>query len=106
MATFYLFNNANFDGSYTISAGGDKTWSSARTVAGTISKVKIVFTNTGKAKVSARLMIDGKSQGLASEKTYSAGTNTITIIAFSRSPYNSYIRRYFVKCKSSRSYTM
>ena len=81
MATFYLFNNADFDGSYTISAGGDKTWSSARTVAGTISKVKIVFTNTGKAKVSARLMIDGKSQGLASEKTYSAGTNTITIIA-------------------------
>ena len=81
MATFYLFNNADFDGSYTISAGGDKTWSSARTVAGTISKVKIVFTNTGKAKVSARLMIDGKSQGLASEKTYNAGTNTITIIA-------------------------
>ena len=29
MATFYLFNNADFDGSYTISAGGDKTWSSA-----------------------------------------------------------------------------
>lgn len=81
MATFYLFNNADFDGSYTISAGGDKTWSSARTVAGTISKVKIVFTNTGRAKVSARLMIDGKSQGLASEKTYNAGTNTITIIA-------------------------
>lgn len=81
MATFYLFNNADFDGSYTISAGGDKTWSSARTVAGTISKVKIVFTNTGKAKVSARLTIDGKSQGLASEKTYSAGNNTITIIA-------------------------
>lgn len=81
MATFYLFNNADFDGSYTISAGGDKTWSSARTVAGTISKVKIVFTNTGRAKVSARLMIDGKSQGLASEKTYSAGNNTITIIA-------------------------
>lgn len=81
MATFYLFNNADFDGSYTISAGGSKTWSSARTVAGTISKVKIVFTNTGNAKVSARLTIDDKSQGLASEKTYSAGTNTITIIA-------------------------
>ena len=81
MATFYLFNNADFDGSYTISAGGDKTWSSARTVAGTISKVKIVFTNTGRAKVSARLMIDGKSQGLASEKTYNAGNNTIIIEA-------------------------
>lgn len=81
MATFYLFNNADFDGSYTISAGGDKTWSSKRSVAGTISKVKIVFTNTGRAKVSARLMIDGTSQGLASEETYSAGTNTITIIA-------------------------
>lgn len=81
MATFYLFNNADFDGSYTINAGGSKTWSSARTVAGTISKVKIVFTNTGNAKVSARLTIDGVSQGLASETTYSAGTNTITIMA-------------------------
>ena len=81
MATFYLFNNADFDGSYTISAGGSKTWSSARTVAGTISKVKIVFTNTGRAKVSARLTIDGRSQGLAAEETYNAGTNTIIIKA-------------------------
>ena len=81
MATFYLFNNADFDGTYTMGPGESKTWSSARTVAGTISKVKIVFTNTGRAKVSARLTIDGKSQGLASEKTYSAGTNTIIIKA-------------------------
>ena len=46
MATFYLFNNADFDGTYTMGPGESKTWSSARTVAGTISKVKIVFTNT------------------------------------------------------------
>ena len=81
MATFYLFNNANFDGSYKISARDFKDFESKRSVAGTISKVKIVFTNTGKAKVSARLSIDGKSQGLASEETYNAGTNIITIIA-------------------------
>ena len=61
MATFYLFNNANFDGSYKISARDFKDFENKRSVAGTISKVKIVFTNTGKAKVSARLMIDGKS---------------------------------------------
>ena len=81
MATFYLFNNANFDGSYKISARDFKDFESKRSVAGTISKVKIVFTNTGKAKVSARLSIDGESQGLASEETYNAGTNTIIIIA-------------------------
>ena len=81
MATFYLFNNANFDGSYKISARDFKDFESKRSVAGTISKVKIVFTNTGKAKVSARLMIDGESQGLASEETYNAGTNTIIIKA-------------------------
>ena len=85
MATFYLFNNADFDGSYTISAGGDKTWSSARTVAGTISKVKIVFTNTGRAKVSARLTIDGKSQGdignLVLKDREMLGENGIVIIS-------------------------
>lgn len=81
MATFYLYNNADFDGTYKMGPSESKTWSSQRSVAGTIKTAKIVFTNTGRAIVSASLTIDGKRQGLAAEKTYNAGTNTIIIKA-------------------------
>lgn len=79
MATFYLFNNANFDGSRQVYAGSTEVFESTRTVSGTITKVKIVFVNNSSAKVSARLLIDGVSQALASEATYSKGTNSITL---------------------------